>query len=200
MTVTASLDFGCRAERPVGVDEVGRGPLAGPVVAAAVILGNSAIAGIGDSKALTARKRAVVAEQIRDHAMAWALGRAEPDEIDALDIRRASLLAMERALGGLSVQPDYAWIDGRECPCLPCAGEAVVGADGSVAAVGAASILAKQARDTEMIDWGARMQGYGFERHKGYPTSEHLAALDRLGPCDLHRRSFGPVRRRLSEE
>lgn len=197
---TVGLDFGRRAKRPVGVDEVGRGPLAGPVVAAAVILGNRDIAGITDSKALTARKRAVVAEEIRAHAMVWAVGRAEPDEIDALDIRRASLLAMERALDGLSLEPDYAWVDGRECPRLPCPGEAVVGGDGAVAAVGAASILAKQVRDTEMIDWGARMEGYGFERHKGYPTSEHLAALDRLGPCHLHRRSFGPVRRRLSEE
>jgi ribonuclease HII len=189
--------FDQRAVRSVGLDEVGRGPLAGPVVAAAVVLGAVVIEGVTDSKALSPRRRNELSGLIREHASGWGTGRAEPEEIDALNIRQASLLAMERALGALSVVPDYAWVDGRDCPRLPCAGEAVIGGDGRVAAIGAASILAKEVRDAVMIDYASEYQGYGFERHKGYPTRDHLAALDRLGPCALHRRSFAPVRRRL---
>ncbi len=197
MTGSARLPLGETASQAAGIDEVGRGPLAGPVVAAAVILPPSGIRGLADSKALTPSRRSELSGRIREQAMAWALGRAEPAEIDALDIRRASLLAMERALGGLTIAPDYAWIDGRECPQLPCSGEPVVGGDSRIAAIGAASILAKDARDREMVACAATYDGYGFERHKGYPTREHLAALDRLGPSQLHRRSFAPVARRL---
>lgn len=181
-----------------GLDEVGRGPLAGPVVAAAVVLPSGSIEGVTDSKALSARRRAAVAERLCRESLTWAIGRAEAGEIDDLDIRRASLLAMERAFGALDHQPDYAWVDGRECPSLGCPSEAVVGGDARLACIGAASILAKQSRDSEMIACAVNHPGYGFDRHKGYPTQEHLAALDRLGPCELHRRSFAPVRRRLS--
>jgi len=195
--MTDERPLGATASRAVGLDEVGRGPLAGPVVAAAVILPSNGIAGMADSKTLSPRRRAVLAERIRAEAVDWALGQSDAAEIDGLDIRRASLLAMERALDALTTAPHYAWVDGRECPGLPCPGEPVIGGDASVAAIAGASILAKEARDSEMVRHDAVHEGYGFGRHKGYPTREHLAALDRLGPCPLHRRSFAPVRRRL---
>jgi ribonuclease HII len=198
MTDFPGLALDSTAERPAGVDEVGRGPLAGPVIAAAVILPPEGMAGLADSKALTPRRRHELNDAVRRNALAWGLGRADPAEIDALNIRQASLCAMERALAALTLAPDYAWIDGRECPRLPCPGEPIVGGDGRVAAIAAASILAKHARDSEMIDLADTHHGYGFERHKGYPTREHLAALDQLGPCDLHRRSFAPVAQRLA--
>lgn len=194
MRMQGELAFDTESIRAVGLDEVGRGPLAGPVVAAAVVLGDRPIDGLTDSKALTARRRGELVVSIQAQALAWGVGRAEPGEIDELNIRQASLVAMERALGELSITPGYAWVDGRDCPRLPCPGEAVVGGDHRINAVAAASILAKEVRDAAMTAYAQDYDGYGFERHKGYPTREHLAALDRLGPCALHRRSFAPVR------
>ena len=182
-----------------GVDEVGRGPLAGPVVAAAVILESGRpIEGIGDSKRLSAKRREELAPEIRDRARAWALGRAEVEEIDRLNILRATLLAMHRAVVALVVRPDVAYVDGNMAPALPCATVTVVGGDGKLAAIGAASILAKVARDAEMRALAERYRDYGFERHKGYATAEHLAALERCGPTPMHRRSFAPVRNWLA--
>ena len=182
-----------------GVDEVGRGPLAGPVIAAAVILeARRPIEGIDDSKRLSARRREALAPEIRERARAWALGRAEVEEIDRLNILRAALLAMHRAVVALVVPPDVAYVDGNMAPALPCATVTVVGGDGKLAAIGAASILAKVARDAEMRALAERYQDYGFERHKGYATAEHLAALERCGPTPIHRRSFAPVRNWLA--
>lgn len=182
-------------ERVAGVDEVGRGPLAGPVVAAAVILDPARpIAGLADSKTLSARRREALAAAVRDSALAWALGRAEVAEIDALNILQASLLAMRRAVAALARAPLLALIDGNRCPQLPCAAVALVGGDRRVAAISAASILAKVARDAEMVHLDARYPGYGLAGHKGYPTAAHRAALARLGPSPIHRCSFGPVR------
>jgi len=184
--------------RPLaGVDEVGRGPLAGPVVAAAVILDPARpVEGLTDSKRLTARRREALAGTIRAQTV-WALGRAEVEEIDRLNIHGATLLAMARAVAALGQQPAFCAVDGRHLPKLPCPGEAVVGGDGSVPAIGAASILAKVARDAEMIAAATDHPGYGFDSHKGYPSAVHRAALEELGPCPIHRRSFGPVRRML---
>ena len=182
-----------------GVDEVGRGPLAGPVIAAAVILeARCPIEGIDDSKRLSAKRREALAPEIRERARAWALGRAEVEEIDRLNILRATLLAMHRAVVALMVRPDVAYVDGNMAPALPCATVTVVGGDGKLAAIGAASILAKVARDAEMRSLAERYQDYGFERHKGYATAEHLAALERCGPTPIHRRSFAPVRNWLA--
>lgn len=182
-----------------GVDEVGRGPLAGPVVAAAVILDPQCpVDGLADSKKLPARRRQSLAAEIRGKALAWALGRAEVAEIDRLNILQASLLAMQRAVQALSVMPGHALVDGNRCPELVCSCQAVVGGDASVASISAASILAKVARDEEMIQLSGRYPGYGLERHKGYPTKAHIAALEMLGVSDIHRRSFAPVRRLLA--
>lgn len=183
-----------------GVDEAGRGPLAGPVVAAAVILDPArAIAGLRDSKLLPAPRREALAAEIRLHALAWATGWADAYEIDVLDVLQATLLAMRRALQGLAVAPQRVLVDGRDCPST-----AMLGFDGAVlpavrgdarlAEISAASILAKVARDAWMRRAAPLYPGYGFERHKGYPTAEHLAGLGRHGPCRLHRRSFAPVR------
>ncbi|MCZ6889179.1 MAG: ribonuclease HII [Gammaproteobacteria bacterium] len=178
-----------------GVDEVGRGPLAGPVVAAAVVLDpNRPIANLADSKVLTAKQREVLDEEIRRLSLAWALGRAEVGEIDRLNILRASLLAMRRAVTSLAVAVKVAYVDGNIAPSLPCATVTVVGGDAKVPAISAASIIAKVARDREMSDFAGRFPEYGFERHKGYATPEHLAALKRVGPCEIHRRSFAPIR------
>lgn len=189
-----TIDFAAAARRPAGIDEVGRGPLAGPVVAAAVILPETGIEGIRDSKKLTAGRRAELDAEIRASAVGWAIGRAGIDEIDRLNIFQASLLAMQRAVEALRPAPDYAWVDGRHCPVLQCPVEAIVGGDGLIPAIGAASIIAKQARDAEMIALAERFPGYGFEQHKGYGTRQHLDALRRLGPSPVHRRSFRPVR------
>ena len=178
-----------------GVDEVGRGPLAGAVVAAAVILDPARpIAGLTDSKALTARKRERLAPLIREQALAWALGRAEVEEIDTINILQASLLAMRRAVEGLAIQPHHVQVDGNHCPLLLCSVEAIIKGDLHIPAIGAASIVAKVARDQEMIELDSRYPEYGFARHKGYPTREHLAALREYGVIAEHRRSFAPVR------
>ena len=181
-----------------GVDEAGRGPLAGPVVAAAVILDPSRpIEGLADSKKLSPGRRATLAERIRADALAWALGRAEVEEIDRINILQASLLAMSRAVAALGVAPARVQVDGNRCPALACPVEAVVGGDGLVPAIGAASILAKVARDRELERLDREYPGYGLARHKGYPTAAHLEALGRLGVSAIHRRSFAPVRRLL---
>lgn len=182
-----------------GVDEAGRGPLAGPVVAAAVILDPARpIDGLADSKRLTARRREVLAELIRERTLAWALGYASVDEIDTLNILHATLRAMQRAVAGLVPAPREVLVDGNRCPELPCAARAVVGGDATEPAISAASILAKTARDADLLRLDAEYPGYGFAAHKGYPTAAHVAALERLGPCPEHRRSFAPVRRVLS--
>ncbi|MFO1423628.1 MAG: ribonuclease HII [Candidatus Competibacteraceae bacterium] len=177
-----------------GVDEAGRGPLAGPVVAAAVILDPSRpIVGLADSKKLGAARRERLAEEIRAKALAWALGWAEVAEIDRVNILQATLLAMQRAVTALSIAPEQAWVDGNRCPRLSCPCRAIVRGDATVPAISAASILAKVARDAELRQLDARYPDYGFARHKGYPTAVHLDALRRLGPCPEHRRSYAPV-------
>ena len=181
-----------------GVDEVGRGPLAGPVIAAAVILDpGKPIAGLDDSKALTETRREALADQIKTRARAWALGRAEPEEIDALNILRASLLAMARAVEALALAPDYVLVDGCFCPDLPCPSVPVIKGDQSIIPISAASIIAKVARDREMTALDERYPGYGFAKHKGYPTKAHLQALQALGVSLIHRRSFAPVKAHL---
>lgn len=188
-----------RAGPTAGVDEAGRGPLAGPVCAAAVILDPSRpIAGIGDSKAISPSRRAALALEIRERSLAFGIGWAAPEEIDAVNILQATFLAMRRALAALVTPPAHVIVDGNRCPdlsALPfdCSVEAVVGGDARVECIGAASILAKVARDETMVELDRRYPGYGFAGHKGYPTAAHLAALRRLGPTPVHRRSFGPV-------
>lgn len=178
-----------------GVDEAGRGPLAGPVYAACVVLDpRRPIAGLRDSKKLAPGRRAALAEAIRRSAAAWALGRAEVEEIDQLNILQASLLAMARAVAALGVRPDRVLVDGCHCPPVELAVEAIIGGDDRVPEIAAASILAKTARDAEMVRLDALYPLYGFDRHKGYPTQEHLAALGRHGVSPVHRRSFAPVR------
>ncbi|HHJ12893.1 MAG TPA: ribonuclease HII [Gammaproteobacteria bacterium] len=187
--------------RDAGVDEVGRGPLAGPVVAAAVILDPECpVEGLRDSKRLSEKRREALFDQICERALAWSLGRAEVEEIDRINILQASLLAMRRAVEGLAVKPERVLVDGNRCPELdrPC--EAIVKGDARVLAISAASILAKVTRDREMVAWEAEYPGYGLARHKGYPSKAHLEALRRLGVTPLHRRSFGPVRRLLEGE
>ncbi len=177
-----------------GVDEAGRGPLAGPVLAAAVILDpDHPIAGLADSKQLSPLRRERLAVEIRAKTLAWALGRAEVEEIDRLNILQASLLAMQRAIAALSIVPDQVLVDGNRCPALACPCRAIVKGDATVPVISAASILAKVARDAELRELHERYPGYGFIRHKGYPTTAHRAALRRLGPCPEHRRSFAPV-------
>ena len=177
-----------------GVDEAGRGPLAGPVVAAAVILDPMRpIAGLRDSKLLSAIARERIAIEIQAHALAWAVGQADVAEIDALNILQATMLAMRRAVLRLSVAPGEAWIDGNRCPELACPARAIVKGDRDVAAISAASILAKTARDAMLIELDGDFPAYGFAQNKGYGTPEHLAALVRFGPCPAHRRSFAPV-------
>jgi ribonuclease HII len=182
-----------------GVDEAGRGPLAGPVVAAAVILEPSRpVAGLADSKVLSPARREVLATTIRAQSLAWSLGWADAAEIDTLNILQATMLAMRRALAALTVPPQHVIIDGNRCPDLSglafdCTAEAVVKGDSLVASVSAASILAKVARDEHMRVLDGRYPGYGLADHKGYPTAVHIAALRRLGPSPVHRRSFAPV-------
>jgi ribonuclease HII len=181
-----------------GVDEAGRGPLAGPVVAAAVILDPACpIDGLTDSKQLGAARRERLAEQIRDGALAWSVARAEVEEIDRINILQASLLAMQRAVAGLSLAPQQVLVDGNQCPTLACPVQAIVRGDALVPAISAASILAKVSRDREMIELDALYPGYGLASHKGYTCSQHLRALETLGVTPIHRRSYAPVRRLL---
>ena len=181
-----------------GVDEVGRGPLAGPVVAAAVILDETKpIEGLADSKVLSATRREELAHLIRERALCWALGRAEVEEIDRLNILRASLLAMKRAVETLSLPPELVLVDGNQAPELGYPVQTIVRGDASVPAISAASILAKVTRDAEMCELDRQFPGYGFAQHKGYPTSVHLGALEKQGVSPIHRRSFGPVQRLL---
>jgi ribonuclease HII len=180
--------------RIAGVDEAGRGPLAGPVVAAAVIFPPGFTdPRIDDSKRLDARRRAALAPVITGAAVGWAVAAASADEIDAINILQAALRAMERALAALPVPPDYVLVDGSSLPALAVPGEALVGGDGRVACIAAASILAKVHRDRVMAEHHERWPAYGFDRHKGYATAAHLAALAEHGPCPIHRRSFAPV-------
>ena len=175
-----------------GVDEVGRGPLAGPVITAAVIIVEP-VQGVTDSKKLSASKRQRLAEEIREKALCFAYGRVEVDEIDQINIHQATLLAMKRAIEGLSIRPDKVMVDGIHLPSVAMACEAVVGGDLLVYEIGAASILAKVARDAEMAELDKLYPGYGFATHMGYPTVKHRQALLDLGPCKIHRKSFGPV-------
>lgn len=195
-----SFDFDVPAGFVAGVDEVGRGPLAGPVVAAAVILDpKKPIHGLNDSKALSEKKRDALFPEICEKALAWSLGRAEVEEIDQINILQASLLAMTRAVEGLKVQPELALVDGNKLPKLPCPGEAVVKGDSRVPAIAAASIIAKVTRDREMQELDSLYPGYGLAGHKGYPTKAHIAAVQQLGVLPIHRRSFGPIRKLLVE-
>lgn len=179
-----------------GVDEAGRGPLAGPVVAAAVILDPAnPVAGLNDSKKLTAKRREFLAIEIRAKALAWAVAEANVDEIDRINILQASLLAMRRAVEALQICPELALIDGNRCPELLCPATAIVGGDGKVASIAAASILAKTVRDAGMLEMHKAYPMYGFDRHMGYPTAIHMAALKAHGPCPEHRRSYAPVAR-----
>ena len=182
-----------------GVDEAGRGPLAGPVMAAAVILDPARpIAGLADSKKLSERRRDALEVEIKEKALAWAVARAEVDEIDTLNILHATMLAMQRAVAALNPVPLLALIDGNRCPSpLPCRAEAIVKGDQTVPAISAASILAKVARDRELLALEEVYPGYGFAKHKGYPTEDHMNALQEMGVTPIHRRSFGPVRRML---
>ena len=183
-----------------GVDEAGRGPLAGAVFAAAVILDPARpVPGLADSKLLDPARREALAVAIRRDALAWAVASATVEEIDTMNILRASLAAMARAVEALGVDPDEVVVDGLHVPATTWPCRALVKADRLVAAVSAASILAKTARDEEMVRLDAAYPGYGFARHKGYPTPEHLDALRALGPCIIHRRSFGPVREAIAQ-
>jgi len=182
-----------------GVDEAGRGPLAGPVVAAAVILDPSnPIFGLNDSKKLSAKRREALAIEIRAKALAWAVAEASVEEIDRINILQASLLAMQRAVNALGIAPERALIDGNRCPKLPCPAEAIVGGDGKVASIAAASILAKTVRDAGMLELHQRYPQYGFDRHMGYPTALHLESLQEHGVSPIHRRSYAPVARLLT--
>ncbi|MCH8543624.1 MAG: ribonuclease HII [Alcanivorax sp.] len=187
------------AMRLAGVDEVGRGPLIGAVVTAAVILDPARpVAGLADSKRLSEKRRDQLALAIRDSALAWSLGRAEAAEIDTLNIYQATMLAMQRAVAGLGLAAEGVLVDGNRAPDFGVPAEPVVKGDGRIPAISAASILAKVARDAEMQQLHERHPEYGFDRHKGYPTAVHLAALERFGPLPEHRRSFAPVARALN--
>lgn len=176
-----------------GVDEVGRGPLAGPVVAAAVIL-EKPIVGIKDSKLLSPKKREMLFPQIQEQCIAWAIGRAEVAEIDALNIFHASLLAMKRAIEALTVLPQHVVVDGKFCPRINFSVEAIIGGDRTVPVISAASILAKVIRDHEMVEYDKQYPEYGFAAHKGYGTKQHLLALKKYGATPIHRRFFAPVK------
>jgi len=183
-----------------GVDEAGRGPLAGPVFAAAVVLDpRRRLRGLDDSKKLPERTRLELAGLIKERAVAWAVASASVEEIDALNILRATLLAMQRAIAALGIAPDRVLVDGLHCPSVAFETRAIVDGDAKIKAISAASILAKTARDGEMVRLAAAYPQYGFDRHKGYPTPEHFECLYRFGPCLVHRRSFHPVRLLLAQ-
>ena len=181
-----------------GVDEAGRGPLAGPVVAAAVILDpENPIQGLDDSKKLSEKRREKLEQEIMQKALAWALGRAEASEIDRINILQASLLAMQRAVEALEISPVHALVDGNRSPQLTCTVDAIVKGDSLHACISAASILAKQSRDREMKELDQKYPEYGFAIHKGYPTRAHIESLERHGVCAIHRLTFAPVRKIL---
>lgn len=189
------LDFNLVEDLIAGVDEVGRGPLCGPVVTAAVILDpTKPIIGLNDSKKLSEKKRESLFEEIKEKALAWSIARAEVAEVDELNILHATMLAMKRAVEGLQITPKLALIDGNRCPQLNIPCSPVIKGDATVPAIAAASILAKVTRDREMVELDKKYPGYGIAGHKGYPTAIHLAALKQLGPTIIHRYSFAPVR------
>lgn len=195
------LDLDLSAYRLIaGVDEAGRGPLVGAVVAGAVILDDAnPVAGLNDSKKLSAAKREKLAIEIKEKALAWSVCSVEPADIDRINILQASLLAMKQAVESLGASPDIALVDGNKTPDLSCPVEAIVKGDSKVAAISAASILAKVERDRQMLELHQQYPQYEFDRHKGYPTKVHMALLEEHGPCPEHRRSFGPVRRLLED-
>ena len=199
-TLPPILDWVDRGQFVAGVDEVGRGPLAGPVVAAAVILDpNKPIDGLMDSKKISEKRREVLAVEIKEKAIAWAISRVDVDEIDRINILQASLKAMTIAVSELKQQPDFVMIDGNKIPAdLNIKAEAVVKGDDRVACISAASIIAKVARDHEMIEMENIYPGYGLAKHKGYPTKVHIEALQKLGVTEIHRRTFGPVKKVLA--
>ena len=181
------------------MDEAGRGPIAGPVFAAAVVLDpDSPVEGLRDSKLLAPARREQLSQEIRARALAWHVAWASVEEIDQLNILQATLLAMRRAVDGLALVPEETLIDGNRCPELRCAARAIIGGDRSHPVISAASILAKTARDAEMRRLHSRFPRYRFDRHKGYPTPEHLVLLQRFGACEIHRRSYAPVRKVLA--
>ncbi|MEQ5572594.1 ribonuclease HII [Providencia huaxiensis] len=187
-----------KANLIAGVDEVGRGPLVGAVVTAAVILDpNKPIIGLADSKKLTEKKREKLFDEIQEKALCWCIGRAEPEEIDNINILHATMLAMQRAVAGLSIVPEYVLIDGNRCPELPMPSQAVIKGDSLVKEISAASILAKVIRDREMVELDKAFPEYGFAKHKGYPTAYHLEKLAQHGATEFHRKSFAPVRKAL---
>ena len=187
--------------RVAGVDEAGRGPLAGPVVAGAVILDpRNPIDGLQDSKRLTAARREVLYVQIQEKALAWAVAAADVGEIDRINILQATMLAMQRAVGALQPAAQHALIDGNRCPVLACPAQAIVKGDSRVAAISAASIMAKVTRDREMLSLDLQYPGYGLARHKGYPSKAHIEALENLGVTPIHRLSYAPVRRVMERQ
>jgi ribonuclease HII len=184
-----------------GVDEVGRGPLAGDVVAAAVILDlNKPIQGLTDSKKLSEKKREKLFSEIQEKALSFCVARASVEEIESLNIFHASMLAMKRAVEGLVIQPHHVLVDGNKLPNWSYSSEAIVQGDASEECIGAASIIAKVTRDREMVALDTKYPGYGFAIHKGYPTKLHLEALKKMGPCEIHRRAYGPVRELISQQ
>ena len=188
------------ADLIAGVDEVGRGPLVGAVVTAAVILDpNNPIEGLGDSKKLSEKKRLLLAQEIKQKALAWSLGRAEPAEIDDLNILHATMLAMQRAIKSLKIRPHFVLVDGNRIPDLDIPAQAIVKGDSLVPESSAASILAKVARDAEMLALDKQFPQYAFAQHKGYPTKLHLEKLAEFGVLPQHRRSFAPVRKLMSD-
>lgn len=188
-----------KAKLIAGVDEVGRGPLVGAVVTAAVILDpQKPIMGLTDSKKLSEKKRLALAEEIKEKALCWSLGRAEPEEIDSLNILHATMLAMQRAVEGLSITPDFVLVDGNRVSNLPMPAQAVVKGDALVQEISAASILAKVTRDLEMAELDKQFPEYGFAKHKGYPTALHFEKLSQYGATPFHRKSFAPVARCLN--
>lgn len=188
------LSFLNNVELLAGVDEVGRGPLAGPVVAAAVILDpEKPIMGLNDSKKITQKKRELISSEIKSNALAWSLGRAEVEEIDEINILKASLLAMKRAIESLALMPKLVAVDGQYTPDVDIEKIAIIKGDSLVPAISAASIIAKVARDNEMIQFEETYPGYGFSSHKGYPTKKHIESLEQLGITKIHRRSYAPV-------
>ena len=187
--------------RVAGVDEAGRGPLAGPVVAGAVILDpHNPIDGLQDSKRLTAARRELLYVEIQEKALAWAVASADVGEIDRINILQATMLAMQRAVEALQPTAQYALIDGNRCPVLACPAQAIVKGDSRVAAISAASIMAKVTRDREMLSLDLQYPGYGLAQHKGYPSKAHIEALENLGVTPIHRLTYAPVRRVMERQ